>query len=386
MTKPLRQVDAKDSARAPALEPSYSHWVRLALRGDPSVQSLFDSSVEEPKALMLGALSRLQSGRQADRYTSAFLNGNPFAMRALSQRYGVPESHLLATSAATNALALVCETFLKPGDHVVIETPGFDLLAMTAIRFGAQIDYVQRRGGEFDLGDLAAKITSKTRLVILSDLHNPSGFGVSEATLRFVSQLAERHDALVIVDEVYGDYAEGARVKTAATLAKNIIAVNSLTKIFGLSTLRFGWVVAAPDVLRPVRDLAERQDFTISNLAHAVAAVILEDDKTFDSYRNSIMVEARPIITAAFAQWRAEGLVEGQVPPYGCICFPRVIGVRDTVAFSTWLAQTHRIRVAPGEYFDAPGFVRIGFGKRSAPLKDALSRFGDGLRAYTGKR
>jgi aspartate/methionine/tyrosine aminotransferase len=355
----------------------------LALQGDPDVQSLFDSSVEEPKALVLGAVSRLQSGRQADRYTSAFLNGNPFAMKALSRRYGVPEHHLLATSAATNALALVCETFLNPGDHVVVETPGFDLLPMSALRFGAQIDYVQRRGGELDLGDVAAKVTSKTRLIILSDLHNPSGFGLSEATLRFVAQIAERHGALVVVDEVYGDYAAGARFKTAAQLGKNIVAVNSLTKIFGLSTLRFGWVVAAPEVLRPVRDLAERQDFTISNLAHAVAAVVLEDDETFDSYRHSVMAESRPIITAAFAQWCAEGLVEGLLPPYGCICFPRVIGVRNTVEFSTWLAQTHKVRVAPGEYFGAPGFVRIGFGKRRGPLQVALTRFGAGLRAYT---
>ena len=384
MTKSLRQVDAKNAARKAAtiLEPSYSHWVRQAILSNHDAVSLFDSSVEEPKALVMGALSRLQSGRQSDRYTSAFVNGNPFAVQALSRRYQIPESHFLTTSAATNALALVYETFLKPGDQVIIETPGFDLLAMGAARFGGQIDTVRRSGGEIDLGELAAKVTNKTRLIVLSDLHNPSGFGLSEASLRFVSQVAERHGAHVVVDEVYGDYARGSRFSSAALLGKNIIAINSLTKIFGLSTLRFGWIVAHPDVLRPVRDLAERQDFTISNLSHAVAAVVLEDDETFDGYRHNIMSEARPIMAAEFSKWCAEGLLDGALPPHGCICFPRVVGIRNTAAFSDWLAETHKVCVAPGEYFGAPGFVRIGFGKRSGSLQKALARFGEGLRSY----
>lgn len=367
---------------AAALQPSYSHWVRQAIRGDNEVQSLFDSSVEEPKALVLGALSRLQSGRQSDRYTSAFVNGNPYAIRALSLRYDMPADHFLATSAATNALALVCETFLKPGDHAVVETPGFDLLSMSAARFGAQIDYIERSGGEINLAALAAKVSKKTRLIILSDLHNPSGFGLSEGVLRDAAEIAAQVGALLVVDEVYGDYALGARVKTAAAIARNILAINSLTKIFGLSTLRFGWIIATPAVLQKVRNLAERQDFTISSLAHAVAAVVLEDDKTFDGYRHGIMNEARPIMTGEFRKWRSEGLVDGDLPPYGCICFPRVVGVDNTAALSVWLAKNYKVRVAPGEYFGAPGFVRIGFGRRSQALHTALTRLGEGLSAY----
>ncbi len=363
---------------------SYAQWVRQALADRSKAFVLFDSSVDEPKALLQQTISAGFADGFSDRYTSAFVNGNPYVLGALSRRYDVPQDHILTTSAATTAITLVYRAYLSAGDHILVETPRFDLLATTALSMGVEVEDFQRTGDDFaiDMDDLRARIRPDTRLIVLSDLHNPSGMLLNEATLNALAELAESHKLKVMIDEVYGDYAGEARTGSAVKYSPQFIAINSLTKIYGLSTLRCGWILGTPEALAPVRDVAGRYDFTTSNLSHAVAALVLEDDDAYDAYRRQVMLERRPVMAKFFDLWRAEGLIEGQLPEHGCICFPKLVGIDDTIAFSDWLAKTHNVRVAPGEYFGAAGSVRIGFAKDITGMSQALERMTQGLRQY----
>lgn len=363
---------------------SYAQWVRQALADRAEAFVLFDSSVDEPKALLQQTIRDGFSDGFSDRYTSAFVNGNPFVVKALSRRYDVPQDHILTTSAATTAIALVYRAYLTKGDHILVETPRFDLLATTALGMGVEVEDFQRTGDSFaiDMDDLSARIRPDTRLIVLSDLHNPSGMLLDEATLTALAELAQSHGLKVVIDEVYGDYAGKARTGSAVKHSPDFIAINSLTKIYGLSTLRCGWILGTPEVLAPVRDVAGRYDFTTSNLSHAVAALVLDADEAYDAYRRQVMQACRPVMAKFFELWRAEGLIEGQLPEHGCICFPKLVGIDDTIAFSDWLAKTHNVRVAPGEYFGAAGSVRLGFAKEIAGMSAALERMTQGLRHY----
>lgn len=363
---------------------SYAQWVRQALADRAEAFVLFDSSVDEPKALLQQTIRDGFSDGFSDRYTSAFVNGNPFVVKALSRRYDVPQDHILTTSAATTAIALVYRAYLTKGDHILVETPRFDLLATTALGMGVEVEDFQRTGDSFaiDMDDLRARIRPDTRLIVLSDLHNPSGMLLDEATLTALAELAQSHGLKVVIDEVYGDYAGSARTGSAVKYSPHFIAINSLTKIYGLSTLRCGWILGTPEVLAPVRDVAGRYDFTTSNLSHAVAALVLDADEAYDAYRRQVMQACRPVMAKFFELWRAEGLIEGQLPEHGCICFPKLVGIDDTIAFSDWLAKTHNVRVAPGEYFGAAGSVRLGFAKEIAGMSAALERMTQGLRHY----
>lgn len=368
---------------------AYAQWVRRAIRKAVALRGsaipLFDSSVEEPTELLRRTIMAGFARPITSRYQSVFVNGNPYVVETLAARYGVPEDRILCTTGATSALSLVYRAYLSPGDRVLVETPGFDLFADIARSLGVAVDFFPRPAPRFgiDPQDIAARLRPGTRLVVLSNLHNPSGMLLTDADLASLAAALAGRDVRIVVDEVYGDYADStARPGSAVRLSEDFIAINSLTKIYGLSTLRCGWVVAHPDVLAPVRRVSDHFEFGVSKLAHAVAALILEDSDEFDRNSRDVLAAARPVIERFFASWVAEGLVEGELPEFGCISFPKLVGIHDTQAFSAWLADRSGVIVAPGEFFGAPGHVRIGHAHPPDVLERGLAQLTEGLRAY----
>ncbi|HMB59440.1 MAG TPA: pyridoxal phosphate-dependent aminotransferase, partial [Xanthomonadales bacterium] len=347
---------------------AYVQWVRRAvahaMHSHDDAGMLFGSSVSEPVELLRQTVEAGFREPITSRYTSVFVAGNPFVMEQLARAYSVSIENILPTTGATGALSLLYRAFLSPGDHVLVESPGFDLFEDIAHALRAHVDCFSRTGEKFeiDLDELESRILGNTRLIVLTNLHNPSGMLISDETLLEVARLAERHNIKVIVDEVYGGYAaEKARPRNAVELSPHLISVSSLTKIYGLSTLRCGWIVAHPDVLAPVRALNDQFEFGVSKLSHAVAALVMENSDVFDAYWHGVMAEARPVMEDYFKQWKAAGLVTGRLPEYGCIAFPKLANIPDTQSFSAWLADQYGVIVVPGELFRAPGHVRIGF-------------------------
>jgi aspartate/methionine/tyrosine aminotransferase len=368
---------------------SYARWVRQAIARTRSSQertiTLFDSSVPEPVDLLRATVAAGFSTPITSRYTSAFVDGNPYVVEVLSKRYGVPHSQVLCTTGATGALSLIYRALMKPGDRVLVEQPGFDLFHGIARAYGFEVDTFRRTEPRFaiDVEDVASRIRPQTRLIVVSNLHNPSGAALEESVLEALAAVAEAHGIFVVVDEVYGDYVDTAtRPRAAAQISPRLISVSSLTKIYGLSTLRCGWIVAARGVLDPIRSLSEEIEFGVSNLAHAVAALVLERSEEFTAYTNDIIGRCRPIIESYYARWAQDGLIEGELPKFGCISFPKLVGIDDSVAFSTWLAEKCGVIVAPGEFFGAPGHIRIGHAQLSDNLERGLDGLDQGLKTY----
>ncbi|MBZ6377588.1 aminotransferase [Pacificimonas flava] len=365
---------------------SYAQWVRRTIRRVRSsgslMVSLFESSVPEPVELLREIVEDGFSEPLTSRYTSAFSSGNPFVLSHLAAHYGLPESSILCTTGATGALSLVYRALLEPGDRILIESPCFDLFHTIAQSQGHAVDSFERSGPAFaiDPDEVAANIRPDTRLIVLSNLHNPSGMLVPDDVVRDIATRAAKVGAAVVVDEVYASYADGAGRRTPAVhLAPNVISIDSMTKRFGLSTLRCGWLLAHPHLMRPIRELNDAVEFSVSNLAHAVAALALERKSELHAYSDGILDAARPVIEAYHAYWRARELVDGELPQFGCIAFPRLIGVDETEEFSDWLAARGSVVVAPGEYFGRAGHVRLGFGIGKAQLDYGLQTLTDGL-------
>lgn len=372
---------------------AYAQWVRRAISharasgGD--IVPLFDSSVEEPVELLREIVERGFGAPITPKYQSVFVNGNPFVVDALAERFGVGADQILTTTGATSALSLIYRTFLKRGDHVLVETPGFDLFGDIGRSLGAHVDHFRRDGEDFavDEFEIANRITERTRLIVLSDLHNPSGMLLKPDVIARIARIAAQRGIRLVVDEVYGEYASTrARPGSAAHLSDNIIAVSSLTKIYGLSTLRCGWIIASTEHLAPIRHISDQFEFGVSKLSHAVAALVLDERRRFDDYSRAVLAAARPILETHFRRWTRDGLVSGRLPEFGCILFPRLTGIDDTLEFSDWLADKCGVIVAPGEFFGAPGHVRIGFAHAPDVLEFGLSRFEEGLREYAEQR
>lgn len=379
-------MDISSLESDPVANQTYAQWVRSAARrltsGSGDAISLFDSSVAEPMEPLREIILDAFGTPVTDRYASVFTESNPFVVEALSARYSAPCENILCTTGATGALSLVYRTFLKRGDHIVVESPGFDIFTDIARSIGVSVSAFERAHPAYAVNpdEVMACANLKTRLIVLSNLHNPSGTFIEDGVLTQLAELASRRGVNLIVDEVYRDFAAPASARcTACNLHPSIISVSSLTKIYGLSTLRCGWVIAEPGLLANVRKVSDKFDFGTSKLAHAVAALVLERGEEFDRYTNDIVAAARPVVEGFAATLAAEGLVTGDVPQYGCIWFPRLVGVRDTRAFSDLLASEYGVFVAPGECFGAPGNVRIGFAYDPATLERGLARVHKGL-------
>lgn len=369
---------------------SYSDWARGAMRiraARPDVSILFDNTIAEPTAELAAVVREAFSPAVTSRYVSVFADGNRFAIEALARRYGLDADQIISTTGVTGGIALALKALTAPGDHVLVERPGFDLLTRLASDAGAEVETFVRAEPDYrvDLDDLRRRLTPRTRAVLITNLHNPSGAWLSPAEITAIAGVVDSVGAVLIVDEVYADLAEAEGAPPASKLARNVISANSLTKAFGLFALKFGWLAADPALMSRLRQSAPDGDMGVSKLSHAVAAHVLENPAPFEAHWRNLLAATRPIVERHTAAMVGEGRLSGPLPPHGCMYFPRVVGVEDTRALARRLLEDFDVLVAPGEYFGAPGHVRIGFGSDPAAVDRGLSRLRAGLSALVGR-
>ncbi|GBR55210.1 hypothetical protein GCM10007872_00660 [Gluconobacter sphaericus NBRC 12467] len=131
-----------------------------------------------------------------------------------------------------------------------------------------------------------------------------------------------------------------------------------------------------------VEERATTFDFGMSNLTHSLAACVLQQADRFDAVVQAQADAFEAVFRRFFVEWKREGMVEGQVPNFGCIRFPLLPGIEDTLDFSERLAERDRVIVAPGEFFGASGHVRLGLSSDMTQLTTGLERFTNALRQY----
>lgn len=369
---------------------TYAQAVRDAARHiaerDGDAVALFESSAPEPVELLRKVIAKSFGLPITPKYRSVFSEDNSYILESLSARYDLEADRILCTTGATGAIDLLYRAYLKRGDRVLVETPGFDIFADFATVREVHVDRFHRRPPDFqiDLEEVANKLTPETRFIVISNLHNPSSAFISDETLTDLASLAEARGVTVIVDEVYRDFVgDQQRMNIGAKLRPNVITVSSLTKIYGLSTLRCGWIVASPEIIDELRGVTSKFEFNISKLAHAVAAEVLAVHDDFDDYVHRILADTRPIMASALAEMQKAGLLEGALPEHGCICFPRAVGVEDSRHLAKWLVDKQGVYVVPGEYFGAPGYIRLGYAIPPKDLKTGLANLATGLAEYS---
>lgn len=365
---------------------SYADWGRAVVRmreAGADVAMLWDSTIAEPTDALVEVVRAAFSPTVTSRYVSVFADGNRYAIEALCRRYGLSPSQIVTATGATGALGMVLKALVTPGDHVLVETPGFDILARQARAAGAVVEDLVRPAPDYsiDLDALAAKLRPRTRAVLVTNLHNPTGARLEPAEIAAAANIAARVGAVLVVDEVYAEFAADTGAPPAGTLAPNIISVSSLTKVFGLFSLKFGWLAGDADLVARLRLSAPDGDMGVSKLSHAVAAHVLESPAPFEAHWRAVLAATRPVVERHLAALVGDGLLSGDLPPYGCMCFPRVVGVDDTRALGQRLLDDFGVLVAPGEYFGAPGHIRIGFGADPAAIDEGMIRLRTGLKA-----
>src|SRR4051812_45740673 len=183
------------------------------------------------------SLDDLPAARDAVALSGANDDGYRPLMEAIAARYGVDVDRVTTASGTSGANFLVCGALLEPGDDVLVERPGYDPLLGAARMFGARtirFDRTFDQGFALDPDRVGRVLTPRTRLIVVTHPHNPTGVAADAAALDAIGRMAERVGAHVLVDEVYLDVTN-ASAPPAASRADAFITTSSLTKSYGLS-------------------------------------------------------------------------------------------------------------------------------------------------------
>ena len=301
---------------------------------------------------------------------------------AIAARYGTSAESVTIANGASGANFLACLALLGPGDEALLEMPVYDPLIAAVRAAGANPVYFARsweKGFALDPYAVRTALTPRTKLIVISNAHNPSGALASREALEQVGVMAQAVGAHVLVDEVYAEaqHDDTPPPIAAAQLGAGFVSTSSLTKAYGLAGLRCGWVLASPSLsarIRETRDIVDGSGaFPPEQLSVTAFAKIDE-----------LRARARHILSRNLAL--VEGVLashprlEWLAPAAGMTAFPRVKGVDDTTALVDRLIADFDTVVVPGHFFQAPQHIRISFGGRAEMLSEGLARLNRALR------
>lgn len=299
-------------------------------------------------------------------------------IESIAAHYGTTTDRVALASGASGANFLVLAALLAPGDEVLIENPAYDPLLGAARLLGAKVTRFERRfeaGFAVDPEHVAAAITPKTRLVVITHPHNPSGVALDDATLDALATVAAHHGIYVLIDEVYLDTLT-PRPAPSANRSDLFISTSSLTKSYGLAGLRAGWVLAAPEVAEAVRRVRGTVEAIGSFPGEVMAQVAFRNIEALAGRARSILEPGREKLVA-FVESRTE--LEWVRPDGGTVGFPRLRGRDNADPFIEKLLEEFDTAVVPGRFFAAPAHFRVAFSGDPTLLTGGLQQLGKAL-------
>jgi len=304
--------------------------------------------------------------------------GWPPLREIIARRAGLTPGHVALASACTGANHLVFGLLLESGNRVVMETPVYEPLVALAGLFGAHVDFFPRHEANqwhVDPDDVRRVLKPDTRLVVLTNLHNPTGCFDDDETLLRIAEDAARIGAHVLVDEVYIEFLHGAGVRTAARLAPNILVTNSMTKTYGLDLLRMGWVLAEPALAERARRLS---DLYQNNFAHPSERLAYLALSRADEILAGVNAHLDRHIAMVDEFVHAQPKLSWMKPRAGTCGFVRADGI-DVDELTERLARDHATGIVPGRFFDAPSYFRLAWGVDTDSVRAGLDHLGTAL-------
>ncbi|MFB8777339.1 pyridoxal phosphate-dependent aminotransferase [Streptomyces broussonetiae] len=304
------------------------------------------------------------------------------------RHYGLsydPDTEVLVTAGATEAIAAALLALLEPGDEVIALEPYYDsYAACIAMAGGTRVPVTLRpHEGAFrlDLDELRAAVTDRTRLLLLNTPHNPTGTVLTRAELTAIAELAVERDLLVVTDEVYEhlvfDPAGHIPLATFPGMRERTVTISSSGKTFSYTGWKVGWVTAAPALVTAVRSAKQYLTYVSAGpFQYAVAEALALPDGYFTAFREDMRAKrdllADGLAEAGFDVFRPSGtyFVTTDIRPLGesdgfafCRALPERAGI---VAIPNAVFYDHREEGAP--------FVRFAFCKRPEVLREAAGR------------
>jgi aspartate/methionine/tyrosine aminotransferase len=303
---------------------------------------------------------------------------------SLARHTGVSKDCVVAAIGTSMANYLAYAGTLEPGDDILVEHPAYGPMFEAAQLAGANIRRFHRR---FENGfavvpeEVERAMTPKTRLIALTNLHNPSGAFTPAETQRAIGDIAQRNGARVMVDEVYLEMFFDCAVPSAFQLGETFLITNSLTKVYGLSGLRCGWILAAPELAARIWRINDLFG-NIPSHAAELMSIIAIDHLPEIARRSKELLAANRALLDKFLDSRND--LEVLRPPAGTVVFPRLKKGR-TEEFVKLLREKYETEVVPGRFFEMPDHFRVGIGGETEMTRQGLERISAALDEFAKK-
>ncbi|HWC34643.1 MAG TPA: pyridoxal phosphate-dependent aminotransferase [Mycobacteriales bacterium] len=297
-----------------------------------------------------------------------------------------PGSEILVTVGATEAISAAVLGLCDPGDEVVVFEPYYDSYAATIALAGAVRRPVSLRpdgSGRFgfDIDELRAAVTERTRVVLLNSPHNPTGTVLSRVELEAIAAVCVDHDLTIITDEVYEhltyDGTEHIPIATLPGMRERCVAISSAGKSFSVTGWKIGWVCAPPPLLRAVNTVKQFLTYTHNPaMQQAVAYALRNEMQWVRDLRDSLQQRRDQLATGleqiGMRVTRPQGtyFIQADVRP---------LGTSDGEKFARDLPRLAGVVGIPTAVFcDTPDvggpFVRFAFCKRPEVIDAAVQR------------
>src|SRR5256885_2655841 len=247
----------------------------------------------------------------------------PLVEAIAAHRQVAPENVVTISGGTSMANHLAMAALLEHGDEVLIEKPTYDPLLAIAEYLGAKIKRFPRRfedGFKIDIVELEKQITPGTRVIVLTNLHNPSSELVEEATLRRIGELARDVGARVLVDEVYLEAMFENSPGPAVSLGPEFVVTSSLTKGYGLSGLRCGWILAEAELAEKIRRLDDIFAASAPNVLERLSVSALTQLPKIAARAKSMLETNRQTLQNFF---KTRNVVDVVPTKFGTTSFPR---------------------------------------------------------------
>jgi len=290
-----------------------------------------------------------------------------------------PNSEVLVTAGATEAIAAALLALTRAGDEVVLFEPYYDSYAAGVALAGATRRAVtlHREGQQwsFDPAELESSITNRTRAIVLNTPHNPTGKVFTADELGVIANTAQEHDLVVIADEVYEhlifDGGTHTSIATLPGMRERTVQISSAGKTFSVTGWKIGWVCAPPPLLAAIRTVKQFLTYVNGSPFQPAIASALARDADLDATKVSLQ-QQRDLLCDGLAE-RGFDVVRPQATYFATVD----VG-RDAVDFCRELPKAAGVVAIPSSVFydsDAgDGYVRFAFCKRPEVITEALRR------------
>jgi len=305
---------------------------------------------------------------------------------ALYQGAG-PES-VLVTVGAAEANGITVAALTEPGDHVILMEPGYRQVSGIGLNAGCEVEafHLRRENGwRPDLDELDRLVRPSTRLIAVTNPNNPVGTILTSGEMDRIVAAAERSGAWLVADEVYRGTERMSDQETGSFYGRyeRVVSTGSMSKAYGLSGLRTGWLVAPPEVIEAAWRRHEYATISTGMLSMTLAEVALTEP-----LRTQLLARNRGLIRSGYARiekWiAASGSLLSIVPPAAtALAFVRYALDLPSLEVAHALRERASVLVGAGAHFGVENHLRITHGLAPAYLDQALERILETLSSAT---